>query len=354
METESLLVDAAAMNFIRRPESFDVVVGSNLFADILSDISAILIGSMGLAASANLDPLRRFPSMFEPVHGSAPDIAGKGVVNPLATILSAGMMLDHLGMQRCRAGSGIRRGRGAGGGQGANARHRRPEQHGGSHRSGIGEIRLVERKGEHRPPRFPGSRGDSDQPHCRPGAAARLLPLLRAVDEADAFYAAFRVPNFLQNLFGEGVLSASFIPVYARLLAEGDEEESGRVAGAVGAILALATSVMVLAGVLLTPYLIWIIAPGFEGAKRELTIELVRILFPGAGLLVFSAWSPGDSEQSPQILSVLHRAGNLERGDDHHHGGLPRARTSRRWRSTWPGGRWLGARCSFSCSCPRC
>ena len=98
IETESLLVDAAAMNFIRRPESFDVVVGSNLFGDILSDISAILVGSMGLAASANIDPQRRFPSMFEPVHGSAPDIAGKGVVNPLATILSAAMMLEHLGM----------------------------------------------------------------------------------------------------------------------------------------------------------------------------------------------------------------------------------------------------------------
>src|SRR5215467_3819248 len=98
IETESLLVDAAAMNFIRRPESFDVVVGSNLFADILSDISAIIIGSMGLASSANLDPLRRFPSMFEPVHGSAPDIAGKGVVNPLAQILSGAMMLEHLGM----------------------------------------------------------------------------------------------------------------------------------------------------------------------------------------------------------------------------------------------------------------
>ena len=96
IETESLLVDAAAMNFIRRPQTFDVVVGSNLFGDILSDISAILVGSMGLAPSANLDPLRRFPSMFEPVHGSAPDIAGKGLVNPLATILSAGMMLDHL------------------------------------------------------------------------------------------------------------------------------------------------------------------------------------------------------------------------------------------------------------------
>jgi tartrate dehydrogenase/decarboxylase/D-malate dehydrogenase len=96
IETESLLVDAAAMNFIRRPESFDVVVASNLFGDILSDISAIVVGSMGLAASANLDPSRRFPSMFEPVHGSAPDIAGRGVVNPLAAILSASMMLEHL------------------------------------------------------------------------------------------------------------------------------------------------------------------------------------------------------------------------------------------------------------------
>src|SRR5205807_3733622 len=107
IETESLLVDAAAMNFIRRPQSFDVVVGSNLFGDILSDISAILVGSMGLAPSANLDPLRRFPSMFEPVHGSAPDIAGKGLVNPLAAILSAGMMLDHLELPK--AGEDIER-----------------------------------------------------------------------------------------------------------------------------------------------------------------------------------------------------------------------------------------------------
>jgi len=96
VETESLLVDAAAMNFIRRPQSFDVVVASNLFGDILSDLSAAIIGSMGLAASANLDPERRFPSMFEPVHGSAPDIAGQGIVNPLAAILSGAMMLEHL------------------------------------------------------------------------------------------------------------------------------------------------------------------------------------------------------------------------------------------------------------------
>jgi len=97
IETESLLVDAAAMNFIRRPQTFDVVVASNLFGDILSDISAIIVGSMGLAPSANLDPLRRYPSMFEPVHGSAPDIAGKGTVNPVAAILSCAVMLNHLG-----------------------------------------------------------------------------------------------------------------------------------------------------------------------------------------------------------------------------------------------------------------
>jgi tartrate dehydrogenase/decarboxylase/D-malate dehydrogenase len=86
------------MNFVRRPESFDVVVGSNLFGDILSDLSAIITGSIGLAPSANLDPTRRHPSMFEPVHGSAPDIAGRGIVNPMAAILSAAMMLDHLGL----------------------------------------------------------------------------------------------------------------------------------------------------------------------------------------------------------------------------------------------------------------
>ena len=112
-------------------------------------------------------------------------------------------------------------------------------------------------------------------------------------DAADAFTAAFKVPNLLQNLFGEGVLSASFIPVYSRLLAEGDEEESGRVAGAIGTVLALTASLLVLAGVLAAPWLIWIIAPGFHGEKRDLTIHLVRILFPGAGLLVFSAWCLG-------------------------------------------------------------
>jgi tartrate dehydrogenase/decarboxylase / D-malate dehydrogenase len=100
IETESLLVDAAAMNFVRRPQTFDVVVASNLFGDILSDLSAMVTGSIGLAASGNLDPTRRFPSMFEPVHGSAPDIAGKGVANPLGAIFSAAMMLEHLGLDK--------------------------------------------------------------------------------------------------------------------------------------------------------------------------------------------------------------------------------------------------------------
>jgi putative peptidoglycan lipid II flippase len=110
---------------------------------------------------------------------------------------------------------------------------------------------------------------------------------------ADAFNAAFRIPNFLQNVFGEGVLSASFIPVYARLLGRGDEEEAGRVAGAVAAVLALSVSVLVLLGVLTAPFLTDILAGGFEGEKRALTVRLVRILFPGAGLLVLSAWCLG-------------------------------------------------------------
>jgi putative peptidoglycan lipid II flippase len=112
-------------------------------------------------------------------------------------------------------------------------------------------------------------------------------------DAADAFRAAFRIPNFLQNLFGEGVISASFIPVYANLHGRGKDEEAGQVAGAIASLLVLTTSVIVLAGVLATPWLIHAIAPGFEGEKRELCILLVRILFPGAGFLVWSAWCLG-------------------------------------------------------------
>ncbi len=92
-----MLVDAAAMNFVRSPGMFDVVVCSNLFGDILTDIAAIIVGGMGFAGSANINPTRRYPSMFEPVHGSAPDIAGTGKANPIAAILSAAMMCEFLG-----------------------------------------------------------------------------------------------------------------------------------------------------------------------------------------------------------------------------------------------------------------
>jgi tartrate dehydrogenase/decarboxylase/D-malate dehydrogenase len=85
------------MDLVRRPEHFDVVVASNLFGDILTDLSAAVTGSLGLAPSANLNPTRDFPSMFEPVHGSAPDIAGRGIANPMATMLAGAMMLEFLG-----------------------------------------------------------------------------------------------------------------------------------------------------------------------------------------------------------------------------------------------------------------
>jgi tartrate dehydrogenase/decarboxylase/D-malate dehydrogenase len=96
VEADRQHVDAAAMNFVRRPETFDVVVSSNLFGDILSDLAGAIVGGLGLLPSANLNPERRFPSMFEPVHGSAPDIVGQGIANPIAAILSAATMLDWL------------------------------------------------------------------------------------------------------------------------------------------------------------------------------------------------------------------------------------------------------------------
>jgi len=98
VETDSVLVDAMAAKFVLHPEDLSVVVASNLHGDILSDLGSALAGSLGLAASANLNPERRFPSMFEPVHGSAPDIAGQGLANPIGAVGSAALMLDHLGL----------------------------------------------------------------------------------------------------------------------------------------------------------------------------------------------------------------------------------------------------------------
>lgn len=98
VEAQQGLVDAVAAHFVLHPEELEVVVASNLFADILSDLGSALAGSLGLAPSANLDPERKAPSMFESVHGSAPDIAGQGIANPIGSIASAAMMLDHLGL----------------------------------------------------------------------------------------------------------------------------------------------------------------------------------------------------------------------------------------------------------------
>jgi len=112
-------------------------------------------------------------------------------------------------------------------------------------------------------------------------------------DAGDAFNSALKIPNFLQNLLGEGVLSASFIPVYAHQLADKNQEDADQLAGAILGWLALVVSVLVTMGIFLTPALIDWVAPGFVGEKRELTIQLVKIFFPGTGLLVLSAWCLG-------------------------------------------------------------
>jgi putative peptidoglycan lipid II flippase len=109
-------------------------------------------------------------------------------------------------------------------------------------------------------------------------------------DAGDAFKAALKIPNFLQNLLGEGVLSASFIPVYAEMLAKKHDEDAAKVASVIGSLLFILTSLLVLAGVFATPVLIDLIAPGFHGEKRDLTIKIVQILFPGTGFAVLSAW----------------------------------------------------------------
>lgn len=112
-------------------------------------------------------------------------------------------------------------------------------------------------------------------------------------DAGDAFKAALKIPNFLQNLLGEGVLSASFIPVYAEMLAKKHDEDAAKVASVIGSLLFILTSALVLAGVFATPVLIDLIAPGFQGEKRDLTIKIVQILFPGTGFAVLSAWCLG-------------------------------------------------------------
>jgi tartrate dehydrogenase/decarboxylase/D-malate dehydrogenase len=97
VRTDQYHIDILTAHFVARPERFDVVVGSNLFGDILSDLGPAVCGTIGIAPAANINPEREFPSLFEPVHGSAPDIAGKGIANPIGQVWSGALMLDHLG-----------------------------------------------------------------------------------------------------------------------------------------------------------------------------------------------------------------------------------------------------------------
>ena len=132
VKTDQYHIDILTAHFVRHPDWFDVVVGSNLFGDILSDLGPAVVGSIGIAPSGNINPEREYPSMFEPVHGSAPDIAGRGIANPIGQIWSGAMMLDHFGEshggRRCRARDrrGPRRGRHS------HARSRRQRRHKGS------------------------------------------------------------------------------------------------------------------------------------------------------------------------------------------------------------------------------
>ena len=103
MQTDRILVDAMTTRMVLKPGSLDTVVASNLHADILSDLAAALSGSLGIAPTANLNPERKFPSMFEPIHGSAFDITGKGIANPIGTFWTASMMLEHLGEAKAAA-----------------------------------------------------------------------------------------------------------------------------------------------------------------------------------------------------------------------------------------------------------
>ena len=192
---------------------------------------------------------------------------------------------------------------------------------------------------------------------------SRLLGLLRqsliaqylgASRVADAFNGAFKITNFLQNLFGEGALSASFIPVYANALARGDEEEADRIAGAVGALLALIVSVIVLLGIVFAPAVVKLVVGGFTGETLALTIRLTRILFPGAGVFVMGAWCLGILN-SHRVLPVVRGAGLWNVAMI---AALARLRTAvgrgraRRRRS--PGRRWSAPHSRWACSCRRC
>ena len=135
VRTDQYHIDILTAHFVRHPDWFDVVVGSNLFGDILSDLGPAVVGSIGIAPSANLNPEKEFPSMFEPVHGSAPDIAGKGIANPIGQIWSGAMMLRHLGASEAADCGRKRYCRDSCRSQGSHSGYRRKRRHPGLGRS---------------------------------------------------------------------------------------------------------------------------------------------------------------------------------------------------------------------------
>ncbi len=183
IRTDQFHIDILTSHFVRYPDRFDVVVGSNLFGDILSDLGPAVCGTIGIAPSANINPERDYPSLFEPVHGSAPDIAGKGIANPIGQIWSGALMLEHLGSRRCGRGGGARDRAGARRSRGAaHARHGRHRDDGG-----IGQGDRCRDLGVRRGPsaavrRLQSARRSADTASRRAGG--RLLPACRGASAA--------------------------------------------------------------------------------------------------------------------------------------------------------------------------
>ena len=177
---------------------------------------------------------------------------------------------------------------------------------------------------------------------------------------ADAFGAALRIPKLLQNLLGEGALSAAFIPVYAQVLDEGDEERAGRLAGAVAGLLAVLTGGLVLLAIFLAEPLTWIVAPGFSGTRHELTVVLIRIMAGGIGLIVMAAWCLGVLNAHRRfflsyVAPVLWNVAIVGRGGGRRH---RRSGRDRDRRGGSVGRSWSAAHCSSPSRsppwCPSC
>ena len=345
------------MNFVRRPESFDVVVGSNLFADILSDLSAIIIGSMGLAASANLDPLRRFPSMFEPVHGSAPDIAGKGVVNPLATILSAAMMLDHL-RDRPRPRAKWRPPwppcwrRRQGRARRTWAGNSSTEEVTAAVLEKLGLVAAAKRESTGTP-RLPGGGAAFCSAAWSAWCASRFSPVTSGFPMPPTpSTAAFASPISCRTCLARACFRLRSFRFMRACWPKATKRKPGAWPAPSAPFWRSPPRCWCWWACWHARLLIDVIAPGFHGAKRELTIRLVRILFPGVGPAGALGLVPGNSQQPSQVLPVLHRAGAVERGHDRHPDRVSAARSESALARTLAWGSVVGSALQFGVQVP--